>query len=185
MRGRTLLPPVGAATRPMTGLAKKSVFSIIQASGRLAGGVVLDLYCGTGTLGLEAISCGAKRCYFAERDRHAINRLKRNIEICSAEQAASVWAGNIETRLADWLAELESGSVDLAFVDPPYPSARRWNWDKITERIFQPLAGALACEGMVILRLPDDIQPKKTLSQLHLLRAKQYGQMTVAFYNLA
>jgi 16S rRNA (guanine(966)-N(2))-methyltransferase RsmD len=167
-------------------MAKKSLFSILAASGNLAGGVVLDLYCGTGTLGLEALSCGAEYCYFADRDRHAINRLRRNIETCDAEQSASIWTGNIETRLAEWLAGLEQGqSVGLAFVDPPYPSARRWNWDKIIERIFQPLAGALASEGMVVLRLPEDIHTPQTLGPLKLIRTKQYGQMTIAFYNLA
>ena len=82
MKGRKILPPPEMTTRPMTSMVKKSLFSILTATGNLDGGVVLDLYAGTGTLGLESLSCGAKHCYFAERDRQAINRLKRNIQTC-------------------------------------------------------------------------------------------------------
>ncbi len=129
MRGRKLLPPPGGSTktRPITGMVKKSLFGMLDAAGRLDDTVVLDLYAGTGTLGLEAISHGAGRCYFAERDRGALERLQRNIETCGVGDIATVWAGNIETRLTGWLGEImEDEKVEMVFVDPPYASARRW-----------------------------------------------------------
>ncbi len=184
MRGRKILPPAGMTTRPMTSMVKKSLFSILSASGNLSDGVILDLYSGTGTLGLESLSCGARHCYFGERDRHALNRLKRNIETLELADVTKVWAGNLETRLADWLAEMPAGQqVNIAFVDPPYPSARKWNWDKITERIFCPLAEAMAEGGMIVLRLPGDMDAPQQLGPLTCQRVKNYGQMAIGFYS--
>ncbi len=184
MRGRKILSPPEMATRPMTSMVKKSLFSIVLASGNLEGGIVLDLYSGTGTLGLESLSCGAKHCYFAERDRHALNRLKRNIETCEVGENSTVWAGNIETRLVDWLADRPAGEpVDIAFVDPPYPSVRQWSWDKMIERIFEPLAAVLSAGGLVVLRLPDDVETPQQLGPLRCQREKKYGQMIIGFYS--
>ncbi|HDY64782.1 MAG TPA: 16S rRNA (guanine(966)-N(2))-methyltransferase RsmD [Phycisphaerae bacterium] len=181
MRGRKLLPPPGGGTRPITGMVKKSLFSML--SGRLNGATVLDLYCGTGTLGLEALSGGGRRCFFAERDRAVLARLRRNIDACDVADAAAVWAGDIESRLGEWLDQPDA-PVDLAFVDPPYDSARRWVWEKITKKIFAPLAEVLADDGLVILRLPDDLVAPERLGRLHLQRRREYGGMVVAFYGL-
>ncbi len=187
MRGRKLLPPPGgsAKTRPMTGMVKKSLFGMLDAAGRLDDTVVLDLYAGTGTLGLEAISHGAGRCYFAERACGALERLQRNIETCGVGDIATVWAGNIETRLTWWLGEItEDEKVDMAFVDPPYASARRWKWEWITKRVFVPLAEVLADDGLVVLRLPCDLLAPERLGRLRCERLREYGQMVVAFYSL-
>ena len=181
MRGRKLLPPPGCGTRPITAMAKKSLFSML--SGRLNGATVLDLYCGTGTLGLEAMSCGARRCFFAEQDRAVLVRLRRNIDACDVTEAATVWAGNIESQLIEWVAQPDT-PVDLAFVDPPYASARRWAWDRITKKVFTPLTEVLVDDGLVILRLPGDVVTPKQLGRLHMQRQRKYGQMVIAFYGL-
>ena len=181
MRGRKLLPPPGRGTRPITGMVKKSLFSML--SGRLNGATVLDLYCGTGTLGLEALSGGARRCFFAEWDRAVLERLRRNIEDCGVGEVAVVWAGNIESRLSEWLDQPDA-PVDLAFVDPPYDSARDWGWERITKKVFAPLGEVLADDGLVILRLPSDLAPPEQLGRLLLQRQREYGQMVVAFYGL-
>jgi 16S rRNA (guanine(966)-N(2))-methyltransferase RsmD len=166
----------------MTGAAKKSLFGILRPW--LDGATVLDLYCGTGTLGLEALSNGAARACFAERDRRVVERLTKNIETCQASQATHVWTGNVEQRLADWLDELlASGDrPDVAFVDPPYAAARRWKWDRLVARIFTPLGEALDEEGLVVLRLPDDVPTPETLGPLGLQRTRTYGQMLIGFY---
>ena len=75
---RLLSPPPGRATQPVTGRVKKSLF--VMLGGRLEGAAVVDLYCGTCSMGLEALSRGARACWFAERDRRTVARLRRNIE---------------------------------------------------------------------------------------------------------
>lgn len=180
--GRKLLPPPDFNTRPITGFAKKSLFGILAP--RLGDAVVLDLYCGTGTLGLEALSHGARRCCFAELSKPVLERLRGNIELCGAQEMSVVWAGDLEKRLPVWLAECftKGEKVDIAFVDPPFPAARRWQWDAMVEKIFTPLAEALAEDGLVALRLPGDTPPPETLGQLHCERIKVYGDMTITLY---
>ncbi len=167
----------------MTGAAKKSLFGILRP--RLAQATVLDLYCGTGTLGLEALSNHAGYCCFADRDPRVVERLMRNIETCEAGSDAHVWTGNVEQHLPDWLGELRrmGRRVDVAFLDPPYASARRWKWDKLIAKVFSPLREGLQDEAIVVLRLPDDVKICETLGPLTLQRTKAYGtDMNVGFY---
>ncbi|MBS3820251.1 MAG: RsmD family RNA methyltransferase [Phycisphaerae bacterium] len=181
--GRKLLPPPKQAeTRPMTGSAKKSLLSILRPW--LDSGTVLDLYCGTGTLGLEALSNGAARACFADRDPRVVERLRRNIDTCQADAACSVWVGRVEQRLADWLAKLRAAGhpVDIAFVDPPYAAARTWTWRRLERKVFTPLAEAMTDDGVVVLRLPDDVPEPESLGPLTRQRTKNYGQMIVAFF---
>lgn len=180
-RGRKILSAPGWNTRPMTAMAKKSLFGIL--AGRLEGAVVLDLYCGTGTLGLEALSHGAKRCVFAERDGSVLDRLRRNIAACGAETMSLLWPGDVERTLASRLRELGE-KADIVFVDPPFPAARRWDWPRMVETFFSPLAGALAEEGLVVLRLPGEVPAPEVLGPLALRRICRYGDMTISFYGV-
>ena len=78
-KGRVLLgPPAGSSTRPITGLAKKSLFDTL--ADWMPEAVAVDLYCGTGSMGLEALSRGARRVAFGEMDRRVLERLRRNID---------------------------------------------------------------------------------------------------------
>ena len=179
-KGRTILsPPPGAPARPMTGIARKSLFDILAAD--LVDAVVADLYCAVGTLGLEALSRGAARCAFAERDRKVVQRLRRNIDALSVTQRCRVWQGDIPARLAGWLAAWDR-RLDVAFVDPPYAQAQRWNWADVSETIFAPLADRLSPGGQVILRLGGKTEPPGTVATLAMHRAQRYGDMTVAMY---
>ncbi len=181
-KGRKLLPPPRSAeTRPVTGLVKKSLFGML--GGLVEDATVLDLYCGTGTLGLEALSRGAGRCCFAERDRAVCDRLRRNIETLGESRRCTVWYGDVRRRLRRWLAELD-GNVDMAFVDPPYAQVRRWaahgpkdSWPAIDDAIFSPLAERLSAGGRVVLRLPRRVQPPEQLAALEIERTRRYGDM--------
>ncbi|MBS3734552.1 MAG: RsmD family RNA methyltransferase [Phycisphaerae bacterium] len=177
-KGRNLLsPPKGAGTRPMTGGAKESLFQILAE--RVHDAVIADLYCGTGTLGLEALSRGAARVAFAERDPAVVARLERNIAALGAEDRCCVWRGDVMRRLAAWLDDL-AADVDVSFVDPPYAAVRRWHWRRAEQRIFAPLAAHLPADGVVVLRLPDDVPAPQTLGGLVVERLKRYGDMRVA-----
>jgi len=177
-KGRKLLPPPGRAqTRPITGSVKKSLFDML--GDRLIGAVVVDLYCGTGTIGLEALSRGAARCCFAERDRAVLARLRRNIEAVGAGDRSAVWAGDVARGLTRRLTGV-GGAVDLAFVDPPYAQARQWSWEQVGRTIFAPLAEHLADDGRVVLRLPGKVECPATLKGLEIVRERKYGDMALA-----
>ena len=158
----------------MTGLAKKSLFDMLGE--RLLGATVLDLYCGTGTLGLEALSRGAASCTFADRDRRSLARLRRNIEAVAAADRCEILQGDVMSRLPRWLAALDR-KVDIAFVDPPYSQVRRWNWQKAIDRIFVPLAGRLTREGTAVLRVPAKVHVPQPLGPLRAHRTRSFGQM--------
>jgi len=177
-KGRKLLSPPGRAqTRPITGSVKKSLFDML--GGRLIDAVVVDLYCGTGTIGLEALSRGAARCYFAERDRAVLERLRRNIDAVGAGDRSVVWTGDAARGLAGRLAGVD-GAVDLAFVDPPYAVARQWSWDQVGRSVFGPLAEHLADDGLVVLRLPGDVELPAKIKGLEIVRKRKYGDMALA-----
>lgn len=110
-KGRRLEAPQGRVTRPMTDRAREGIFSAIARV--LPGAHVLDLYAGTGSLGLEALSRGAATAVFVERDRRALAVLCTNVE--SVGLGGRVVGTDVDRFLADRPARF-----DLAFVDPPY-----------------------------------------------------------------
>lgn len=131
-RGRKLTTPTGMTTRPTAERARQALFNRIEHapwSPGLMGVHVLDLFAGTGALGLEALSRGAAQATFVERDPAALKVIRANIIACGCEQRAFVTAGD-----ATSIRNLPE-PVSLIFADPPYGTG----------------AGALA-----ISRLPPD-----------------------------
>jgi 16S rRNA (guanine966-N2)-methyltransferase len=111
--GRRLVAPAGAATRPTTDRVRESLFSILSGMGVLDGARVVDLYAGTGALGIEAISRGAAHATFVESGRPALAALKENVRTLEVEGSATVIAGRVE--------KLKVASpFDLVLVDPPW-----------------------------------------------------------------
>jgi 16S rRNA (guanine966-N2)-methyltransferase len=136
-KGRRLLAPRTSDTRPMTDRAREGVFSSL--GDRLAGARVLDLYAGSGSLGLEALSRGAEAATFVERSRAALRALQANVGAVGL--GGRVVAGDVEPFLAR-----AHGPFDLAFVDPPYalPLAS-------VEQVLGGLVRLLAAGGTVVL----------------------------------
>jgi 16S rRNA (guanine966-N2)-methyltransferase len=110
-RGRRLVSPTGAPTRPMTDRAREGLFSSIAAW--IPDADVVDLFAGSGTLGLEALSRGAATAVFVEQDRKAVAALEQNIERVGL-------GGRVVARSAERFLESVPDKFDLAFVDPPY-----------------------------------------------------------------
>jgi 16S rRNA (guanine966-N2)-methyltransferase len=165
----------------MTGLVKKSLVSML--GDWMTDTNVVDLFCGAGTMGLEALSMGAKSCAFAERDRAVLQRLRRNIETLGVEDQCDIWTGDILNGLSRRLARLDE-PVDLAFVDPPYADVRRWDWDSQIETIFSPLGEYLAADGLIVLRTPRRVECPETLGPVTIKRTKHYGDMAVFILGL-
>ena len=114
-RGRRLVAPPGRTTRPTSDRVREALFSIL---GPLDGERVLDLYAGSGALGLEALSRGAGEATLVERDRAALKALRANVEALGAH--AHVIAGDVASFLDS--AATAGGHYDLVFLDPPYRS---------------------------------------------------------------
>jgi len=180
-KGREILPPPGMSiTRPITGHVKKSLFSMLGES--LQDQTVIDLYCGTGTMGIEALSRGAKQCFFAEMDPRVLERLKQNLETLRASDRAVIWRGDVQTKLCGWITGV-SNPVDAVFIDPPYADAREWDWSKMGEAIFAPLARVLSDnDGVAVLRTDELAAVPETLGPLTMTKMRKYGDMILRFY---
>ncbi|MCY7300444.1 MAG: RsmD family RNA methyltransferase, partial [Ilumatobacteraceae bacterium] len=112
--GRRLVSPEGETTRPTTDKTRGAVFNSLSSMGILDGAVVADLYAGSGALGIEAISRGAAKCVFVERDRSALLALRENIATLGIDDRCTVRG----TDVMAWVPAMRN--VDIAFIDPPY-----------------------------------------------------------------
>jgi 16S rRNA (guanine966-N2)-methyltransferase len=112
LRGRRLVAPPGTTTRPTSDRVREATFNALTSLDVVDGAVVLDGFAGSGALGIEALSRGAARCTFVERDRGALAALRANLERCGlGPDRASVVPGDIARVEGEW---------DLALLDPPY-----------------------------------------------------------------
>lgn len=132
-RGRRIQAPEGRGTRPMTDRARESTFNMLHSLGGVDGAVVLDLYAGSGSLGLEALSRGAERVTFVEADRRAAATLERNVRDLGFTGRATVRVGSVHHVLPG----LEP--ADVAFCDPPYADDP---WSDLLATVPAPLVVA-------------------------------------------
>ena len=114
VRGKQLQTPPGLHTRPTTDRTKESVFNIIQFY--LQDARVLDLFAGSGQLGLECLSRGATHCTFCDNDRAALQVIRKNIAACGMEGKSKVVSGDF----LSCAAQLGKASCDVIMLDPPY-----------------------------------------------------------------
>lgn len=153
-RNRRLLSPPGAGTRPITSRVKERLFG--RLGDLVAETRVLDVFAGTGTIGLEAVSRGAASAVFLERDRRVADLLRRNVATLGLEDVTLVWEADVfrcsfRPREADALVPF-----DLIFFDPPYPDAaalRRGRplWKALARLGKSPVSSEAAT---LILRVP-------------------------------
>jgi len=115
-RGRRLAAPRGDAVRPTTDRVKEAVFNILGPA--VAGATVVDLCCGAGGLGIEALSRGAARAVFVDCDRRALDRVRDNLRACGAEADSHAL---VQADAVAWLAAWRPpGGPWLVLADPPY-----------------------------------------------------------------
>lgn len=173
-RRTALEAPEGSGTRPMLELARGALFNSL---GELAwGAAVLDLYAGSGALGLEALSRGAKSCLFVERDRTAAAALAHNIAKCRMLDRAETRTMAVGAFLAG-----ASGNYGLAFVDPPFAEGCEWRIGGGAEKAMRSLAGIMAAGGRLVLRLEDSESPPEW-PELESEGGRVYGRSLICRY---
>ncbi|MFN2587177.1 MAG: 16S rRNA (guanine(966)-N(2))-methyltransferase RsmD [Actinomycetota bacterium] len=169
-KGRRLKSP-GLGTRPMTDRMKEAVFSSL---GDLEGLAVLDLYAGSGSLGLEALSRGAASARFVESARDAIVKLEENIDTTGlGSKAEVIWA--------DVTSTLQLGTVeriDLVFVDPPYSMPLAGVRADLEALVMN---GFLSDDGRIVVHRPAKEGQLKPLG-LELLWEREYGQSRILVF---
>jgi 16S rRNA (guanine966-N2)-methyltransferase len=134
-RGRRLVVPEGYDVRPTKDMVREAVFSALTARGVIADARVLDLYAGTGALGIEALSRGAERAAFVEHDRRALDAIRTNVATTGFDDASRVVANRVERALA--AAPPPEAPFDLVFCDPPY-DLRDADVDAVLQLLTRP-----------------------------------------------
>ncbi|MEM7626345.1 MAG: RsmD family RNA methyltransferase [Planctomycetota bacterium] len=179
-RGRPLLGPEDdQTTRPITDRVKENLFNRLQSLGVLGYGRVLDLFCGTGSMGLEALSRGAEHCTFVDLDRGAIERLDDNLDALKTEpEAAHVITGS--ALLPAWTHTTPDGGLTLALIDPPFPMVL----DDLSPfyALLDTIRPKLEPGGVAVIRTPAEIEAMDERDGYDGPASITYGKMTLHFY---
>lgn len=157
-RGKRLKTLEGLDVRPTTDKVKEAIFSIIQFD--LPEARVLDLFAGSGQLGIEALSRGAKSAVFVDQLKSSVNIVRENVESCNFSERSRILCMNA----ADYL---RSGAVcDIAFLDPPYSKGLISEVLPLLESKMSD-RGIVVCEHEAVLKLPERVGKLK--------KKKEYG----------
>jgi 16S rRNA (guanine966-N2)-methyltransferase len=189
-RGRTIQAPPGKSTRPILDRVKTVLFDILgnrlAEPGRLGPLAVLDLFAGSGALGLEALSRGARFCLFVEQNRAAAEALRKNLDALRIIREAHVIQADASA--CDWLAPPQpagepAGQYELVFMDPPYRYLAGAKPDPLIGNILRRLATSpvIAPNAWIVTR--HEIQPSggPDLSPLVEIDHRDVGTMTLRF----
>jgi 16S rRNA (guanine(966)-N(2))-methyltransferase RsmD len=170
LKGQQLMAPKGWKVRPTSERVREAIFSTLAA--RIEGANVLDLYCGTGALAIEALSRGAARATLVDRDtRPALGNVER-LGLADRVDLVRADAG-------DWLATRTNGEgFDLVFVDAPYKLA-----DLVAEQLDTHLPGVLAADGRAVVE--SGARRPLAIASLEQLRQRRYGAADVSIYGRA
>jgi 16S rRNA (guanine966-N2)-methyltransferase len=164
-RGRRIAAPKGLATRPTGDRVREAAFNLI---GPVDGARVLDLFAGSGALGLEALSRGAASVTFVESDRVACRTISDNLERLELT-GARVTCGDAVSAL-----RRESRRYDLILVDPPYES-----WTELEPQLARHLPGLLAPGGLLVVETGQRTEPQLPLP---LRTSRRYGSARLTLF---
>ena len=176
-RGMNLLGPGTRETRPITDRVKESLFSVLYKYDVIEGGVVADLFCGTGSMGLESISRGAKQVTFVEQSAKVVDILKRNIEKARFSEQSKVICGDVFKVGAPVAPDSEK--YNLIFVDPPYAMARDCSKGSQVEKLLTLLCGQVAEGGIITVRAHKLTSLLDEYGILKVIDRRQWGNMAV------
>lgn len=166
LRGRPLRAPRGDRTRPTADRVRESVFDLL---GPLAPGArVLDLFAGSGALGIEALSRGASHATFVEKRRDALRTLRANLDSLGLSGRSEVLPGDV-MRSSIWSAE----PFDLVLADPPYTAAA----DDVVRRV-----GPILAPGGVFVLECSSRTSVPTSETLAVWKSRRYGETQITLY---
>lgn len=171
-KGRPLAAPSGTVARPTTDRVKESMFSIMGIT--WSGGVAVDLFAGSGALGIEALSRGADEAAFIDTHHESLRAVRDNLSRCGALSQAHIWK-------ADWRQGWDRVAshwdrVGWVFVDPPYAK-------NLWEPVLQVLAkSTVPIDDGVVCEHPREIVLPEQVGVLSVVKRKEYGDIALTLY---
>lgn len=167
-RGRRIAAPKGAHTRPTGDRVREALFNLV---GPLDGAFVLDLYAGSGALGLEALSRGARRCVFVESDAAARRVIEANLETLGLVGAQVVQRDALSALREERTAQRR---YDLVLLDPPYEE-----WPRLEPRLAELVPDVVAEAGLVVVETGAGVEPSLPLDRL---TTRRYGSARLTLF---
>jgi 16S rRNA (guanine(966)-N(2))-methyltransferase RsmD len=171
-RGRLLHAPKGNRIRPTIDRVRESIFNIIAAE--VADAKVLDLFAGTGAMGLEALSRGAQFCCFVDQGEEAVRLIRENLQLCAAQGSSRI----IQASAASAIRRLgsENELFDLIFMDPPYGKG-------LIEKNLQLIGDVARNDALVIAEQHVKDEPPKVSGIWQKGRERRYGDTLISVYS--
>ncbi|HEY5561137.1 MAG TPA: 16S rRNA (guanine(966)-N(2))-methyltransferase RsmD [Clostridiaceae bacterium] len=174
-KGRKLLSPEDYATRPTLDRVKEAMFNII--AGYVPGAITLDMFAGTGSLGLEAISRGAKYCYLFEKDSKSYSILKENIKVLDFSDSATAF----NYSCYDGIKVLSDKNIkfDLIFIDPPYMKSMIPTALELIDKYK-----LLNEDSIIVTKIDSKEKVYEGINNINLIDKRKYGKTIVCFYKI-
>lgn len=175
-KGRQLIAPKGLNTRPITAKIKGALFNALQM--QIEQSHFLDLFAGSGSVGIEALSRGAEYVAFVEKDWRAVEVIKRNISACNLNNRYDIYRDDVFRRIRKFKENNEE--FDIIYLDPPFTV------DQIFMRVMTALSdGKIISEnGIVVIRSKRDKEMPDEIGILKRYRQKNYSLSTIHFYHV-
>jgi 16S rRNA (guanine(966)-N(2))-methyltransferase RsmD len=167
-KGHTIAAPKGLDTRPTSDRVREAAFNLI---GPVDGASVLDLFAGSGAMGLEALSRGASRAVFVEKDAAAAHAIERNLDRLRLTGATVLRRDAIQALSAEAVA---GRSYDLVLVDPPYAM-----FADLEPRLSRYLPAVLAEDGLLVVETDSRVEPELPLAQR---TSRRYGSARLTLF---
>ena len=170
-KGRKLASPADYSIRPTTDKVKEALFSILTE--KIWDSRVLDLFSGTGNLGIEALSRGASECVFADSSRNSIRLIRENVEHCKAEAGADIVFGDYKKVLMT-----QTEPFDIIILDPPYGK-------DMLEDCFRLIAQQelLAEDGLIVAEHRKEEQLPDNFYGFAKEKERRYGIVMLSIYS--
>ena len=181
-KGRRLQTPSKRAAkypaqpiRPTADRSREALFSIIGQE--VEGSTVLDLYAGTGALGLEALSRSAMRVVFVDNNPHAVQLVEKNIELCGFSNKTLVLKRDLSKGLCFLAKQQPEVKFSLVFIDPPYRK-------RLSATMLQEIekTNILSSDALVVIEEDSIIDLPSTVKELNLVDQRRYGETGFWFY---
>jgi 16S rRNA (guanine966-N2)-methyltransferase len=176
-RSRKLEAPPGVSTRPTSDRLRETLFNVLAPT--LNDAVFLDLYAGSGAVGIEALSRGAREVYFAESDRKAARAIRDNLKSLEIEEGTELLEREVMVALR--LLDSQAVRADVAFLDPPYGS--HGAYEQVLGFLSQ--SRLLHAESIVIAEHDKHFDPGDKVGALQRYRTLKQGDAVLSFYRLA
>lgn len=174
--GRTLLVPKSDAIRPTQDRVREALFNILAPE--IAGAEFLDLFAGSGAVGLEAMSRGAKAVTFVEQDRRHLAVLAQNVAACRVALSAVT---TVATDCSRWLARYSGAGFTIGFADPPYALGREKGYATVLATLAA--RGVIRAGGLFIAEMTA-VQKAEDTPGWELLRDRTYGKTRLCIWRL-